>query len=172
MTIPVQRVKYICQVCTVPFFRRAREALRHGPHKYCSMRCRGLSMRRRVGLLCDQCRRLFERALAEVLRHRNAWCSWKCFRAHQIATGTSYPKIGNRHAHRIVGEKIVGRPLRRNEVVHHKDENRRNFSRRNLTVKTRAKHSSDHNRGIVRSEEYKRKMSVAVKRALAARRAR
>jgi len=167
MPASVARVKYVCQTCDAPFYRRAKEALRHGPHKYCSMACRGQAMQRRVVLVCTECGDPFERALAEALRHRRDWCSWRCWRASAIrnAKPTSYPKIGRRHAHRIVGEQIAGRPLRRNEVVHHKDENRRNFSRDNLEVKTRAQHSREHNTGREFSLLHRLRLSVGVRRA-------
>ena len=38
------------------------------------------------------------------------------------------------YEHRIVMEKIIGRPLRRNELVHHIDECKTNNSPSNLTV--------------------------------------
>ena len=46
----------------------------------------------------------------------------------------TYPKIGGRHAHRVVAEMVLGRALRPGEVVHHKDEDPRNFDPSNLQV--------------------------------------
>lgn len=46
----------------------------------------------------------------------------------------SYPKIFGTHAHRILAEEIIGRPLKKGEVVHHKDGNPRNNSIDNLEV--------------------------------------
>ena len=48
--------------------------------------------------------------------------------------GKAYPKIYGRHAHRVVAEAMIGRKLRPGEVVHHKDENRLNYSEDNLEV--------------------------------------
>lgn len=58
--------------------------------------------------------------------------------------GNSYRKVGRRHEHRIVAERILGRPLKADEVVHHKDHSRRNNSPDNLEVMTRAEHSRMH----------------------------
>jgi len=46
--------------------------------------------------------------------------------------------------HRSAAEKKIGRPLRKNEVVHHKDGNKSNFRRSNLRVMSRSYHSKLH----------------------------
>ena len=57
----------------------------------------------------------------------------------------SYKKIGERHLHRIVAEKKLGRKLRPKEVVHHIDGNKRNNSPRNLAVlKNQSEHAKIH----------------------------
>ena len=47
---------------------------------------------------------------------------------------TTYRKLLGRHEHRVVAEKAIGRPLRSDEHVHHKDENKHNNSPENLEV--------------------------------------
>jgi len=46
--------------------------------------------------------------------------------------------------HREVAAKKIGRPLRKHEVVHHKDEDKGNFRRTNLRVTSRSYHSRLH----------------------------
>ncbi|MFC1899626.1 HNH endonuclease [Chloroflexota bacterium] len=46
--------------------------------------------------------------------------------------------------HIKVVEKRIGRRLRRNEVVHHKDENKTNFKSTNLVVMKRREHLKLH----------------------------
>lgn len=46
--------------------------------------------------------------------------------------------------HRLIGEDLVGRPLRRGEVVHHRDEVRTNNAPENLEVMTATAHRRHH----------------------------
>ena len=48
--------------------------------------------------------------------------------------GVTYTKTYGRHTHRIVAEEMLGRPLKRGEVVHHIDGNKRNNAPENLMV--------------------------------------
>lgn len=56
--------------------------------------------------------------------------------AKQRGTGQqkTYMKLNGRHAHRVIAELVIGRPLRRGEVVHHRDGNIRNNDPANLEV--------------------------------------
>jgi len=53
--------------------------------------------------------------------------------------------------HRVVASKKIGRPLRSNEVVHHRDGNKRNNSPKNLQVMSRAQHWKCYHSGKGRS---------------------
>lgn len=46
-----------------------------------------------------------------------------------------------RYLHRLIADKILGRPLKRNEVVHHWDQNRLNNEHSNLLICTNEYHS-------------------------------
>ena len=57
-----------------------------------------------------------------------------------------YPRWKNtkKLVHRTVAAKKVGGSLRGGNVVHHKDGNKKNFRRSNLSVMSRSKHSGFH----------------------------
>ncbi len=46
----------------------------------------------------------------------------------------SYSKYYGRHEHRVVAERILHRPLKSGEVVHHRDENKRNNNPDNIVI--------------------------------------
>lgn len=45
-----------------------------------------------------------------------------------------YLKLNSRHSHRTVAERILGRPLKPGEIVHHIDGNKRNNDPSNLMI--------------------------------------
>lgn len=51
-----------------------------------------------------------------------------------------YRKVLGRHEHRVVMEAHLGRKLTRNEIVHHKDGNKKNNAIDNLEVMTQSEH--------------------------------
>lgn len=59
--------------------------------------------------------------------------------------GRSYRKLYGRHEHRVVAEQKLGRPLRKGEVVHHIDGDKRNNKPENLMVfASQAEHAKWH----------------------------
>ncbi len=57
----------------------------------------------------------------------------------------SYLKLNGRHLHRQIAEMVIGRPLKKGEIVHHKDGNKRNNIPGNLEVlPSQKEHASLH----------------------------
>jgi hypothetical protein len=59
--------------------------------------------------------------------------------------GKTYEKTYGRHTHRVMAEQILDRPLKKGEVVHHIDFDKRNNTPENLRVfKNQAEHAAFH----------------------------
>ena len=146
MPSAVPRLRFTCLICRVVFKRTASEATREGHSpKYCSIKCRGFGRRRQVTLECFECGKPFQRGECESNRRgRRAWCSWACWRKTRQRGAVSYPKIGQRHAHRVVMERKLKRSLLSSELVHHRDEDRKNFDISNLQITDRVEHAQIH----------------------------
>lgn len=66
--------------------------------------------------------------------------------------GKTYRKLRGRHEHRRVAEQMLKRPLRSDEIVHHKNGDKRDNRRANLQVMTRAEHIAEHRQDLLRGQ--------------------
>lgn len=71
---------------------------------------------------------------------------WGATMAKWYKDSKGYPRFSDsgKLVHKWVAEKKVGGKIYGNRVVHHKDENKSNYSRDNLQVMDRGAHSSHH----------------------------
>jgi hypothetical protein len=66
--------------------------------------------------------------------------------------------------HRYLVEKVIGRKLKRNEVVHHKDGNKRNNDLLNLEILSLSEHSSMHVKEQMKNPDYINELRKKVKK--------
>lgn len=78
-------------------------------------------------------------------------------RCNDEAKPTTYRKLHNRHAHRVIAEQMLGRPLERGEIVHHIDGNKHNNDPSNLRVMTQAEHLRLHREEMEQAKRAKRR---------------
>lgn len=126
------------------------------------MKLRGAQRKYNRTAVCFRCGKVFERYPGRQ-KNKRTFCSRECYnaqmgeenltkRVNQVGgmtleerkkiaatkrgkhNGRTYEKTFGRHTHRIVIEKLIGRPLAPGEVVHHIDCNLRNNNPKNLML--------------------------------------
>lgn len=123
----------ICQTCKIFFKKRTIDW--RDKNKFCSSRCALVPCRTK-----EHQRKASKKAnLIIIKKYRGTGTKW-------------YVNEMGRHQHRIVMEKILGRKLRKGEIVHHKDGDKKNNRPSNLELcKKQADHASLHLRGAKRN---------------------
>lgn len=123
MTMPLNYPKRKCIICQKPY------APSYKNQRYCGHKCKWVVIGKRVTSFSMTDASISKRA--DALRGRGK--------------GKTYTKLRGRHAHRVIAEKILGRPLKKGEVVHHIDHDKKNNAPENLQVlASQAEHARVH----------------------------
>lgn len=162
-TINSPPVECICQTCGKPFsIVAARKSA-----KYCSSACYNATRHAgKIERVCPRCGKTFLCTPSRVAKAKNVHCSNKCagmtYKEQHLGrynggrtTSRGYVliKMPEHHAanpngyvpeHRYVMEEHLGRPLRRDEQVHHRDGNKANNAIENLQIVTPSEHTLLH----------------------------
>jgi hypothetical protein len=106
-------------------------------------------LKKREAKVCLQCGKEFE-PKGSPATGPGKYCSRDCmFESRRRPTKKDhYPRktINGRYVrlHQAVAEERLGRPLLPHEIVHHLDEDKHNWDRRNLVVLSRSAHARLH----------------------------
>ena len=119
-------MKVVCSYCKKPFEKQKRMVKKHN---FCSV---------------EHLRLWNSERMSEYNKNKNPmnkkWTKkMRLKKREQVLDRTgkgekAYNKFLGRHEHRVVAEKMLGRKLRKSEVVHHIDLNKQNNDESNLVV--------------------------------------
>ena len=151
-----ERAKIIeleCPICKNKFNINISDyRIKHNKNIYCSRECSYIALQKGKIIECLNCGK-------EFYSTRNDFCSKKCVyeykkknyihktyleNGYEVRYINGYNKNGNVKEHRYIMEQYLGRKLKENEIVHHKDGNKLNNDISNLEVMTRSEHSKLH----------------------------
>lgn len=143
-----------CETCGKMFYPKRNTT------KFCSNECAWKAKTNRIQCNCDNCGKELN-LIPALMKKKHHFCDKKCKGEYTTKTKTGVlrndgicehsgytfiyqSKKHYRGQHRLVMEQYLGRPLRSDEIVHHKDGNKRNNDISNLEIVTRAEHINIH----------------------------
>ena len=143
------KTKVKCGGCGKIFDAKPSE-VRRGKGNYCSRSCYFLYRLRQRTISCEFCGILFERHNAQ-----RRYCSRECFQnainleiVHDYRTYETggYFYRNGKPLHRIIAERVLGRPMKETERIHHVNMDKKDNRNGNLLICDQSYHQWIHQR--------------------------
>lgn len=160
-----------CPVCQKVFHAKRTKII------YCTPECSRIAHTQKEVVYCELCGKELLRTPTVIKKNKHHFCSKEHYDEwlidHHEKKGVlvnngiyhhgqgyifRYQSSKNYKAeHRLVMEQCLGRPLRSDEIVHHKDGNKQNNDISNLEIVTRAEHIEIHRSELLEAREKARR---------------
>lgn len=133
-----EKIKFNCTHCGKGFEVHLSQSKVGKMGKFCSKNCMEMHRRHGTTLVCLKCGKEFYRRFGEQVKNTEGktFCSRDCHFSfkHEKMKRTTYVKVDARHYHRTVAEEILGRPLKKGEIVHHKNGDAHDNRKSNIMI--------------------------------------
>ena len=143
--MPAQVEKY-CKVCSKKLILNNKRDIER--KKFCSRKCLGIWMNNEGKFKHSKQSKETIEKIRNTIRNQyingRKSIGWKKYKPTKRISGRGYYFLGHKREHQVLIELKIGRKIKKDEVVHHKDLDNLNNNIDNLKLMKRTEHSKLH----------------------------